>query len=307
MKLDFIIPASPNDAFFSQLAMFRLSLDMLGGPYRDARLVAVLGDDVRSPLPERWQPHFERIEIVWAEPHVFQRIGYRAQGDHRFEAIRPEADLVVLCDADTLLLRMFAQEVFELAQRDAIGGVIAHYHFPWGDTSGEAHADWNNIARQVIGTGIDTPYHYTLLDQDAPGSCPFYINLGLLIGSPRSLHALNDSCKAIRVSVRNILNNYFDAQVTLALAVAQRSLRATALPMRYNFPNDPIADRKYASELDEICLIHYLRTERFDRHKIFAENEAFEAFLELDLSGSERLFQKFVIDLTGGKYPFAPR
>jgi hypothetical protein len=41
-RLDFVIPASPNDGFYSQIAFFRLALDRLGGIYRQARLVAVL-------------------------------------------------------------------------------------------------------------------------------------------------------------------------------------------------------------------------------------------------------------------------
>ena len=75
--------------------------------------------------------------------------------------------------------------------------------------------------------------------------------------------------------------------------------------MRYNFPNDPIADGKYSSEIGQLCLIHYLRTELFDRHKIFASADAFEAFMGLQLGGSNRIFQDRVREITGGIYPFA--
>ena len=304
MKLDFIIPASPNDAFFSQAAMFRLALDSLGGAYRDARLVVVFGDAVQTPVPEAWRPHFERIDVEWALPEVFARDGYRAQCDRRFEVIRPDADLVVLCDADTLPLRPFGPDVLDLARRDAIGGVIAHYHFPWKGTSGDSLTDWNLIAREVIGTGIETPYRYILLDPERPGACPFYINLGLLVGSPTSLSRLNESCKEIRPKVKVIIDNYFDAQVTLALATACSNLNTAALPARYNYPNDPVADKMYPSELSDIRLIHYLRTELFDRHNIFANEDSFNIFLKLELDGSNRIFQSFVRDLTAGRYPF---
>ena len=44
MKLDFLLCGSANDAFFSQIAFFRLCLNALGGVYSDARVVAVFGD-----------------------------------------------------------------------------------------------------------------------------------------------------------------------------------------------------------------------------------------------------------------------
>ncbi len=128
MKLDFIIPASPIPAFFSQIAMFRRSLDRLGGFYRDARLVAVFGDSIRTPLPVAWRPHFERIDVAWADPAEFARSSYRAQGAYRFEVMRPDADIAILCDADTIMMRPFGREVLDIAGTDAIGGVIAHSH-----------------------------------------------------------------------------------------------------------------------------------------------------------------------------------
>jgi hypothetical protein len=304
VKLDFIIPASPNDAFFSQLAMFRLGLDALGGPYRDARLVAVFGADERSALPLIWRPRFERIEVEWAEPEAFKRDSYRAQGDRRFEVMRPDADVVVLCDADTLLIRPFSEDVLEVVRNDAIGGVIAHYHFPWAETSGDSAVDWNALSRRVLGAPIATPFQYTLLNPTLPGACPFYINLGFLVGSPESLLSLHESCQEIRSQVRGILQNVFDAQVTLALASAAKGLKTAALPMQYNFPNDPIADTAYPADMDEIRLIHYLRTEHFDRHYIFSDRRSFDHFLSLKLSGSNLLFQQHVLHLTGGNYPF---
>jgi hypothetical protein len=53
MKIDVLIPASPNDNFYSQIAMVRVALDSLGGAYRDARVVAVLGDKAVVPLPDK--------------------------------------------------------------------------------------------------------------------------------------------------------------------------------------------------------------------------------------------------------------
>ena len=74
--------------------------------------------------------------------------------------------------------------------------------------------------------------------------------------------------------------------------------------MRYNFPNDRCADRLHADEMAEIVLLHYLRTQHFDRHRIFVNAEELDRFLALDLVGSDRLFQEHVRGVTGGVYPF---
>jgi hypothetical protein len=74
--------------------------------------------------------------------------------------------------------------------------------------------------------------------------------------------------------------------------------------MSYNFPNDPVADKLYPQELNSISVLHYLRTDKFDRQKIFVSKKNFEKFLSLRLTGSNKIFQEFVKYLTGGKYPF---
>ncbi len=74
--------------------------------------------------------------------------------------------------------------------------------------------------------------------------------------------------------------------------------------MRYNFPNDPVADAMYPDELSSALVIHFLRTDRFDRHRIFASASAFRDFLDLPLGGSNRILQQRVAKITAGNYPF---
>jgi hypothetical protein len=74
--------------------------------------------------------------------------------------------------------------------------------------------------------------------------------------------------------------------------------------MRYNFPNDRNADRLFPEELNSAVLIHYLRHNVFDRHQIFAEQHDYEEFLRLPLEGSDAVFRRHVVAITGGEYPF---
>jgi hypothetical protein len=220
--------------------------------------------------------------------------------------MRSDADLVIMCDADTIVLRPFSDQVLNLVGRDAIGGVIAHIHFPWGKkSSGDSVADWNSISNAALGAGIEMKYRYTLYSITAASlECPYYINLGFLIGSPGVLRLLHEVCEPIRERVRQHLINSFDAQVGLALAVSHANIPAVALPMRFNFPNDPIADRLYPAELSAVSVLHYLRRTLFDRQKIFSDESAFRSFLELNLEGSNKILQEFIRRLTAGYYPF---
>ena len=103
----------------------------------------------------------------------------------------------------------------------------------------------------------------------------------------------------------HIPDPYFSGQIALALAIAETGVRSCALPMRYNFANDERADARYPEELDTVCIFHYLRTDNFDRHKIFASPSAYHQFLELPLAGSNEVFQSYVSTLIGSEYPFA--
>jgi len=305
MKIDFLIPGSPNDAFFSQIAFFRLALDALGEVYRRARVVAALGDETIVPIPSRWSRYFERIEVEWVDPAEFRRRGYLAQVDRRCDLFRPDADMVIFCDADTALIRALPGLAASLVDEPALLGVIAHYHFPWADSTGEPERDWERLAASLLGREIALEHRYSLQEPALANRCPFYVNYGFLAGPPALFARFSEAYRAMVPRVHRVLGNHFSSQVTIPLAIAELGLPARALPMRYNFPNDPQADALYPYELGRIVVLHYLRTSQFDRQHVFAEKDAFERFLGLDLAGSNREFQTFVRNLTAEHYPFA--
>jgi hypothetical protein len=304
VKLDFLISASPTDGFFGQIAFFRLALDALGGVYRNARLVAVFGDHESEQIPERWRGHFDRIDIVWAHAVGADNPAHRAQHDRRFEAIRHDADLAFLCDADVAPLRPFPELLAQLTQTPALAGVIAHLHFPRGELPREPDRDWPEIAQAVLGAPIDRPYRYTLIAPEEAPAAPFYINYGVFAGPPDMLRKFYRRDLEIRDRVADIVGHWWAPQVSVALTCADLDLPTTALPMRYNFPNDPVAERMYPGEANNIVFLHYLRKRFFDRSEIFAEPEAFDRFMEMYLEGSNAGFQRSVATLTGGEYPF---
>lgn len=305
MKLEFLLCGSPTDAFFSQMAFFRLCLKRLVGACRNARMVCVFGDHEEAVVPARWRPWFEDIEVHWAHRPGEANPSHVLQHNMRFELLDPQADVSFICDADVAMVRAPDALAKRLLQDPALAGVIAHVHFP--DPSRETRdieAEWSELAEATIGRPLERPYRYTLLSPDVPHRIPFYINLGVLAGPPSLLRRFHERDLQIRPIVAQRLGHWWAPQVSLALTCADLALPTLALPMRYNFPNDATADGLYPKELEEVVLMHYLREQHFKRGQIFAGSAAFQQFLALKLEGSNHVFQQFVHSATGGAFPF---
>ncbi|WP_203292326.1 hypothetical protein [Maricaulis parjimensis] len=304
MKLEFLICGSLNDSFLSQIAFFRKCLDFLGGDYQQARLVASLGDHQTNELPSEWAPYFDRIEVCFAHEPGAPNPYHEAQHERRFELIDDSADVSVLVDADVAILAPMDELIGQVMTTQAVAGVIAHYHFPWDAGSGDAVKDWSYFYRRLLGRSFTPEYSYTLKRPQTGAEAPFYINYGVFAGSPKQLRAFDTRERSLRPLVRAEVGDVWCYQVGLALTCSSLDLPTLALPMRYNFPNDPLADQLYPDDLEQIVFMHYLRTKLFSRSEIFASAEAFDAFLSMQLEGSNERFQAHVRAVTNGKYPF---
>jgi hypothetical protein len=313
LRLQFVLAGEPNDAFFSQGAMFRRAMDALGGIYRDARLTYAMGSLEPGPVPPRWEGEYRAIEIVYADEGEVRRLGIVAQCELTWKIVDPEADVVFLCDADTLLLSPFPLELLRrIAASDAVFGVMAHYpphldgaRVAAADLPDDADAIWDFLAERVLGRPMLHDHRYSL--RRPLLQSPFYINGGAIIGRPRTLGRLWSAIESVLPRLRRVLDNYWSGQISTALAVAESGMPAVTLPLRYNYPNDRTADRLYPDELANVVLMHYLRTDRFDRHRVFHDPVAFDAFMAAPLAGSDAVFRARVRSLTGGTFPFEAR
>ena len=205
--------------------------------------------------------------------------------------------MVIICDADTVLIRPFPELIKMCIQAPALFGVIAHYHMT-------TDKDWQEIANAVIEKPVKIKYKYTLEAVDSLPSAPFYINYGFLASTPTLLNKLYNKDIQLIDSIIEQVGPLWASQVSVALASEALNLPSYALPMRYNFPNDKKADKFYPNELDDIVLVHYLRDTNYNRHKIFSNEKEFNHFISLDLDGSDKVFQQHVLKLTDATYPF---
>lgn len=148
---------------------------------------------------------------------------------------------------------------------------------------------------------------HTLERQSEPASrrCPFYVNFGFVVFPRGQIDAVAATAVKLLPQVVPMLREPFYAgQVALTLSVYQLGLAHHAVDIKYNFPNDAAAEALHAESMRDIRVIHHLRVDHFDRQQIFADEPAFNWFLNLRLSGSELTFQQRVREITGGRYPF---
>jgi hypothetical protein len=287
--------------------MFSVALEHLGGIYRSASVVAVFGDSEIGTLPVRWRPWLERLTTYWVAPADFQKNGYLAQGDARWLHMPENCDFVVFMDADTMLLRPIGDLLETLIASPAVAGVIAHLPFPVPPEE-TPQEKWRLLAQQFIGRDIPLEYTHVFANDDTPLSrrhCPFYLNFGFVVAPSEIGRRIWPTYLNIRPRVAAYLQApYFSGQVALTLAIYANDVPRRPISIRYNFPNDTVAELLYPDALKDMRVIHYLRTHNFDRQRIFASREEFHRFLQLDLSGSEQMFQEHIRRITGSRYPF---
>jgi hypothetical protein len=259
--------------------------------------------DGLNEVPEHWRPWLHDVDIDWVDE--------RAKCLQLYQLASPTADLSIICDADTILVNPLPDDFLQDAvRRPAISAVLAHYPPPITNRDGTSNRQvtsveelWDALGSRLLGRPLERPYRYTLLDDDS-ARAPFYVNHGFIAAPAKLMRQMGSLVGAMLNEVTGIVDNDFCYQIAVACAVEGGHLPHESLPIRFNFPNDPLCDQRYAEELARVVVVHYLRTELFDRHKILADARDFEAFMTAALDGSNRTFRDHVRHLTDGVFPF---
>src|SRR5712692_6498816 len=308
-KVAILIPASPNPAFFSQIAASALALSRLNWRCWEPTVYAFLGGEPDFDALEAWRPYLRdtMMSFVPASLSNAHRF-YYAQIDSLFRCAPIDADVLIRMDADTLDVRNFEDLLDFVVDTNSVAGVTAHFPFPtWPGVT--PRQSWMGLSYLLTGRSIGFEHAYSLPPTDSSQDAwttPFYMNDGVVVFAGSVFADVVAHYLRLRPNLMDRLPDpYFSGQIALALAIAQAGVRSCALPMRYNFPNDELAEARYPEELDDVCIFHYLRTHAFDRHKIFASASAYHEFLKLSITGSNKIFQSCVSNLIGSEYPFA--
>jgi hypothetical protein len=307
-----LIAASPTDAFYSQIAVLRLALVRLRWSRWQHSVHLYLGGPHDAAVLHKWRPHLADVQIHWTPAARFAMDGDWAQSDEVFVSPPTDADVLLAMDADTLPVGVLEPILERVSEAGVVAGVIAHYPpFPQqsGQTGGPAIREaWQCLANGVLDRPLDFSYHHTLMGSAIPAeerAAPFYLNFGVVFFPRDAFRRIAPRYLAIRPQLMKRMQfPDFSGQAALTLAIASKRTNTWALPMRYNFPNDPVAEQIYPAELEQAVIFHYLRTNAFDRHQIFVTPEQYEHFLALHLEGVNRRFQEAVKTIVGERYPF---
>lgn len=306
-KVAFLIPASPTDAFYSQIAAISRGLKALRWSAWEPSIHAFFGGndpaDAGDTL-DQWLPHLQDVEMTRVSQLNYIKQGNWAQCDATIISAPRDADVLVSLDADTFPAGEFEDVLDRVMQTQCIAGVIAHYPFP----GSKGMDDWNVMAKAYISRPLDFSFTHSLVGPDeaeARRQAPFYLNGGVVFYSRTCFDAFAAKYLSLRaVLMRTMENNDFSSQVATTLAIADASIPSWSLPMRYNFPNDAIAQQLQPEESKNVIFHHYLRTSRFNRHAIFATAAEYNSFMALELDGPDLKFQEDVRNVLGTKYPF---
>src|SRR5579862_4578015 len=299
-KVAILIPASPSRGFFSQIAVFSRALRKLDWRRWVPRLHVFMGGEVDIEALRDWLPYLDDVQIVLLPLSRFLSEGISAQDTELHHWLPDDADVILVMDADTLPVGDFEDVLDRVVETASVAGVMA-----FGGLSREA---WRHVADGLISVPLEFAYSYSLQDGEMPEAerpSPFYVNGGVVF-FPASLFPDFAQC-FLRLREKlpgRVPRPYLAGQFAIALAIAEIRARTWALPMRYNCPNDEHVETRFPEELRHVRIFHYLRTEAFDRQKIFTDPMEYSKFLGLELSGVNKIFQQEVERIVGSEYPF---
>ncbi|MER9296183.1 hypothetical protein NKI38_06740 [Mesorhizobium sp. M0621] len=274
--VEFRIPISPTQIFFSQVRFFNFALRRFSDRrYRDARLSITVGDRCDLDAVRRENRWSENFNINWERTpdDVFADFHWAGTAIWRF-CTPATADVVVHCDADTVLLRDIDPLVDEFTSyAPTVKGHMAH--FPPGLGANpivpQSHsADfWPALFRIFSLPWPAKTYRYSIdPDLHLPISPP-YFNLGFVAMNPKAQDILATEIWATMRSLTDAIgDSYFKCQIALTLAAHQTGCIVDVLPAEYNAANDLTHLNANKLTADKIRVLHFLRNDEIDRREL---------------------------------------
>lgn len=277
------MPISPTPSFVTKIRYLATSLRCNGGALADSSIVVTVGADAHERVDLAHVHPWSRelgIEWRWLDETLWRRHGIFGTALQRFR-YPVRTPLALMLDADMLCAAPI-DDLLQAAQRaPAIAGVPAHIS-PFADCE-EGQQLWQRIFA-AAGLGpvpLECEHSGWQAIEFDPGRrlCPPYFNLGFLLASRQVLRSVGRTIYQEMETVERIHETPFRCQIALTLAILRARVAWRALPLRFNFPNDAHFLARYASELDDVRVIHYLRDEQVDRAVDLASVDGVRALL----------------------------
>ena len=301
-RLEFRIPISPTEGFYSQIRLFNFALRRLGAPYDQARLLVVVGDhcDIDSVrLQNRWS---ERFNIAWERvpDPVFNEAGIWGTANWRLNIPAGDAEIIFLADADTVLLRDIDQLVVHFPlEIPAVRGHMAHFPPPTtgnGAPPGGSPEFWPWLFSQFDVEWPMTTYRYSMDQNNTLPKAPAYYNLGFVAINSAALAEFDRAITETERRIKALTNSQMRCQIAVAIIAYRAKMDIDVLPARFNSANDTGHMHSNNICTDDICVLHYLREDEFNR-ATFLLQENLDQFISRPLSNPANIaLQKLTRD-----------
>ena len=298
---------SPSDSFFNRVRFMALSVRSMSGKYADAITRVAVGSDEEPYDLDRHLPWSRELGIEWywvdrEEFSSWKNSGnqYAATIIHRF---RPPfaAQNVLVLDPDAIALKPFDELFALVSEKPCVAGVMAHKS-PWRGSpfktpsSQDHYLAWKILFNKLE---LDAPQFIHELSgwgivEDDPGRrlSPVYLNSGAIFAPGFVFARLWQSYLDAADAVRDILHTYFHDQLAFTLALMKERISYRLLPLRFNFPNDPLFEQAYPKDAEDIRILHFLRRKVIDRDAIFRNFDSIREFVaKTGLTGSNEAFR----------------
>ena len=274
-RIEFRIPISPTPHFFSLVRFFNFALRRLeGAHYKSARLTIVVGDHCDIDAVRRENRWSEAFDIVWERvpDEIFAEFHWAGTANWRLALPAERADIIVLSDADTVLLRDIDPLIAEWpSARPALRGHMAHFPPRMPPTSAAPKAASAEFWPWLFGEfGIDWPdevFPYSIDADRALPRAPAYFNLGFVALDAAARDILG---RVIAETTRQLSaligESFMRCQIALTIA-AYRSgaIDIATLPPEYNAANDAAHLDVHKLSAAHIRVLHFLRSNEIDR------------------------------------------
>ncbi len=302
--VEFRIAISPYPALLRRVHFIAASLEHLGGAGVDYEIVVCVGGDV-DPYnlyeAEPWSTLYP-ITWRWVSRDAFQRDGYWENARELFRQ-HGGRKYVSFINNDILFTGDFSDLIAQLDVFPAVAGVIAHRQ-PFGTPKEPPAVLWSKLFE---GYGVapapliyEHPGWNLLPGDDNPNDrlSPAYYNFAMVIAPFQMADKISgEMIAADDFAAANITTNK-RFQVALTLSIQKHELPAISIPHRYNFPNDPLFEKRFPEELADVRFVHYTDRSVVHRDRDLESLAAVAALIaRRDLTGSNEILRQRLEDL----------
>jgi len=270
-RIEFRIPIAPTIAFYNRVHFFCAALRRLGQGHADTLVSIVVGDYADLDEVRRANAWATDYNVQWHRVPEDVSVTHHYYGTSDFRYALPEstADLVVLADADTALVRPVVQDLsWMLCDEPCIAGHMAHIppRLKFLERPDLATSDvWPFLFREFCIPFPNELYRYS---RDLAGefpSAPAYYNLGFVALNWFAFRIVKNAIFDVRKRLNNIIQSEMRCQIALTLISYKHAFKRRNLSAIFNAANDEAYLRHNRVRPDDIRVLHYLRTDEVDR------------------------------------------